>query len=207
MLPVVVGLTGLMGSGKSLVAECFRQLGVSIIDTDVIAHTITKNGGVAIPFIKDTFGDEFIVAQALDRSKMRNLIFSNPNAKDLLEGILHPLILVEVKQQLKEITNSIYVIVVVPLLFKVPRYMELVERTIFVDCEEDILIKRVIDRSGLNSATIKTMLKAQIEREQQLNLADDILDNNKSKEDLEQQIKLLHAKYLNLKHEVMWQAP
>ena len=99
----VVGLTGGIGCGKSSASKFFSQLGIDVIDTDVIARTLTQSNGSAITMIKDTFGGSFITADnSLDRNKMRNLVFSNNDARLKLEKILHPLILEETILQAKQ---------------------------------------------------------------------------------------------------------
>lgn len=173
----VIGLTGLLGSGKSSVAHYFENLNICVIDTDLIAHQITMPFGAAISDIRVNFGDEFVDEfGALDRAKMRNLVFTQPKMRLKLETILHPLILNRVINLIHTATSD-YVIVVVPLLFKSLKYLKLVQQSIFVNCENQLLIKRVILRSNLGVKEIQDILATQPPLELQLRLADDICSN------------------------------
>lgn len=190
----IIGLTGLIGSGKSLVAQMFSDCGATIIDTDVIAHDLTAINGIALPTIESAFGDEYITPEgALDRNKMRQLVFANAEAKKLLESILHPLIYKKSVEELADKTGCI--ILVVPLLFKTNNFIRLVDRTLFVDCDEDKLIQRVQTRSNLSISTIKQILNTQVSREEQLKLADDVIKNNSTTEELRQKVIQLYSKY------------
>jgi dephospho-CoA kinase len=190
-----IGLTGLIGSGKSLVAEYFARLGIDIIDTDVISSAITSSGGAAMPEIIDVFGEMYITADgALNRSLMRELIFKNVIEKHKLESILHPLIFNEVVIRVSQ-TKSMYTVIVVPLLFQSPLYHRYVDRSIFVDCNEATIVDRVIKRNGWSQEMVLSVLNSQMPRAEQLRLADDVLDNNKTLLDLELQVESLHKKY------------
>jgi dephospho-CoA kinase len=191
----IIGLTGLIGSGKSLAADIFRDLGVDVIDTDIIAHQITSANGIAIKEIYDTFGDKFIKDSGeLNRSLMRELVFSDPWSRHKLENILYPLIFAEVQNEVNTSSQS-YLIVVVPLLFKSVKYINLIQRSIFVDCKEDVLIKRVINRSVINEQDVKKILNAQMPQSLQLVLCDDIIDNNSHITSLKEQIIKLNNNY------------
>ncbi len=194
----VVGLTGIIGSGKSLVASIFEEFGVRCIDTDLISHQITTNNGLAIAQIRSAFGSEYIDKNAnLDRKKMRELVFNDPQKRLLLEQILHPIIFDEVIKLIKDI-NTIYVILVIPLLFKSDQYRQMLARILFVDCPEDILIKRVQQRSQLSVEQIKSIIGAQVSRKQQIIMSDDIIDNSSDVLSLVTQVNQLHAKYMQL---------
>lgn len=196
MIGYKVGLTGLIGSGKSRVANYFANLGVDIIDTDVISHKLTCQDGIAMPQIIDTFGMEYITPNgALDRNLMRELIFKNEPEKHKLESILHPLIFDEVVAGMGLSTSS-YTIIVVPLLFQSPRYNKYMDRNIFVDCSESIIVNRVMKRNGWAMDDVCRVLRNQMPRVEQLKLADDVLDNNKTLADLELQVLKLHEKYI-----------
>ncbi len=191
----IVGLTGLIGSGKSLATNIFRDIGVDIIDTDVIAHQITSANGLAIKQIQGNFGNEFIKDSGeLNRPLMRELVFNDLSSRYKLENILYPLIFAEVQNQVQKSSQS-YLIVVVPLLFKSTKYINLIQRSIFVDCKEDILIKRVINRSGITEQEIRKILHAQIPQSLQLMLCDDIIDNNNDVNSLKEQIIKLNNNY------------
>lgn len=194
----IVGLTGLIGSGKSLAATYFKEQGVTVIDTDAIAHGLTRSNGLAVPMIRQQFGDDFIDGSgALDRKQMRDVIFADDVKRQLLERILHPLIFDEVLEK-TIMAHGLYVIVVVPLLFRAEKYLKLISRSIFVDCDKMTLIKRVIARSSLSAEQVESILEKQVNRSEQIRLADDILDNNGSPADLCTQVVRLHAKYNDL---------
>ncbi len=195
MIGYKIGLTGLIGSGKSLVAEYFARLGIDIIDTDVISHNITSSDGTAMPEIIDEFGEMYITADgALNRPLMRELIFKDVIEKHKLESILHPLIFNDVVVRVSQ-TKSIYTVIVVPLLFQTPLYHRYVDKSIFVDCDDATIIDRVMRRNGWSQEIIQAILNNQMPRAKQLELADDVLDNNKTLLDLELQVKNLHEKY------------
>ena len=193
-----VGLTGLVGSGKSQAASYFAQLGIDIIDTDLIAHQITAADGIAIPAIIKDFGKGYVCLDgSLNRPKMRELAFKDDDARAKLELILHPLIFDEVVQSIAN-AHGLYTIIVVPLLFKSPRYLELINRSIFVDCKLETLTKRVMERNGFSTLEVSRILDAQLPRAIQLKMADDILDNNESQNALKRQVEELDKKYKNL---------
>src|ERR1043166_1951876 len=132
----VVGLTGGIGCGKSAASSIFSDLGISVVDTDVIAHRLTQPAGEAIEAIRTQFGPQFIAADgALDRARMRGLVFSDVQEKKKLEAILHPLIRRQVMQELARATSA-YALIVVPLLVETAAYSELIRRIVVVDCSE-----------------------------------------------------------------------
>ena len=192
----VVGLTGGIGCGKSSASKFFSQLGTDVIDTDVIARTLTQPNGSAITMIKDTFGDSFITADnSLDRNKMRNLIFSDNDARLKLERILHPLILEETILQAKQ-SQAPYIIIVVPLLFETNDYDSLVQRTLVVDCDEQQQLSRAMARDQISEKKLRNIMATQISREKRLQKADDIIINNRDIDYLKTQVTDLHHKYL-----------
>lgn len=198
MKPFVVGLTGGIGSGKSAAADEFARLGATVVDTDAIAHELTAPGGAAIEPLRRLFGDAYIAESgALDRAKMRSLVFSDPGARARLEGLLHPLIRAESEQRMRAASGP-YVIHVVPLLIESPRYRERVDRVLVVDCPEALQIERVQKRSALARETAEAILRAQVPRATRSAAADDLIDNSGSLDALHKQVAALHAKYLNL---------
>ena len=191
----IVGLTGLIGSGKSIASKIFEEIGIKVIDTDLIAHQITSVNGIAIPQIIKQFGVEYInLSGELNRLKMRNLVFSQPNVRKQLEKILHPIIFMEVLKQVKANSDK-YIVLVVPLLFKSFKYLSIIHRSIFIDCDETTLFTRVVDRSNMTKDEIQTVLTVQVTRDLQLRLCDDILYNNGSILELKEQIINLNDKY------------
>lgn len=192
----VVGLTGGIGCGKSTVSRLFADLGITIVDTDILAKKFTEVNGLAVNAIREAFGDGCINSVgAVDRVKMLDLIFSDNNARTRLEKILHPLILKEVTIQIKEITEA-YIIIVVPLLFETHDYDNTVERVLVVDCSESLQLLRTMTRSRLSEEKVKAIMATQVTRQRRLQLADDIITNDHDIDSLKRQVLTLHKKYL-----------
>lgn len=192
----VVGLTGGIGSGKSAAAEEFARLGATVVDTDAIAHELTAPGGAAIEGIRLLFGDAFIdPSGAMDRRRVRELVFGDPAARKRLEGLLHPMIREESKRRITSATGP-YVVHVVPLLVESSNYRGRVDRVLVVDCPEQAQFSRVSARSGLSEEEVRRIIAAQIPRAQRLAAADDVIDNSGSREDLCRQVQELHRRYL-----------
>lgn len=192
---MIIGLTGLIGSGKTTVANIFAELGVKIIDTDLISHRLTGVNGKAISAIEDSFGSEAVVNGILNRGKLREIIFNSNEKHRLLEGILHPLIYDEVLLEV-DTSNYVYNILAVPLLFRSPKYMALTVANIFVDCPYDLLLERLKVRSGLDREQVDAILAKQVMRETQLCMADDVIINDGNLSTLQSQVVLLHEKYI-----------
>ena len=198
MKPYTIGLTGGIGSGKSAVAALFAKQGIAVIDTDEIAHELTRPGGAAIEPIRTAFGSDLIGADgALDRARMRKLVFGNLAEKKKLEAILHPLIREESLRR-GERAGSPYSILVIPLLAEGGIDRSRYERVLVVDCTEAQQIERAMRRSGLSEGEVRDILAAQATREQRLSLADDVIDNRGPPEALERQVSRLNQKYLTL---------
>lgn len=195
-MSLIVGLTGGIGSGKSTVAGVFAKLGAGIVDTDVIAHRLTQAQGVAISEIRSAFGNEYIRDDgALHRDKMRGLIFSDAAAKQRLELILHPLILEQAKIQLQQLHSEPYNIVIVPLLPESIAFQQLVQRILVVDCAEDTQLARVVGRSQMSAAQVRSIIAQQTPRVERLKLADDVIDNDADMDRLNAQVTTLHQRY------------
>jgi len=195
-----LGLTGGIGSGKTHVANLLAGWGATVIDTDLIAHQLTAPGGTAIEAIRVSFGDALIdTAGALDRARMRELVFADASRRSELEGILHPRIAQEVLRQAAEATG-IYAVFVVPLLIESGRWRDRIDRLCVVDCEVETQIARVQARSAIPIETIKRIMGAQATRAQRLEAADDIIANmaSTSLTELEKQVLVLHKAWCNL---------
>jgi dephospho-CoA kinase len=203
-MPYVVGLTGGIGSGKSAVAELFAQRGITVVDTDAIAHALTTSAGAAMAAIRAEFGDAAAGADgALDRAAMRAMVFADPSARKRLEAILHPLIRAESERQIADKpAGSAYAILMVPLLIESGDYRKRVNRIAVVDCAESTQIERVMSRSGLARNEIERILAAQATRAERLAAADDIIDNDGALAGLAPQIEDLHHRYLELSRRV-----
>ncbi len=195
-----LGLTGGIGSGKTQVANWLGAWGADVIDTDLIAHSLTAAGGRAIEPISNAFGSDVIdAAGALDRARMRELVFAESARRAQLESILHPLIAQEVLRQ-AELAQGLYTVFVVPLLVESGRWLDRIDRLCVVDCDESTQIERVQARSGIPLATIRKILDVQATRAQRIAVADDVIDNSKSisMAALENQALVLHKAWCNL---------
>lgn len=193
-----VGLTGGIGSGKSTVAELFAQLGVPVIDTDVIAHQLTASGGAAIRAIRMAFGEAVMHADGtLNRAALRRIVFADQDARRQLEAILHPRIRQEVGRARAALTAS-YVLIVIPLLVEAGGYRDLLDRVLVVDCPEDLQMERVMMRSGLARGEVETILAAQASRVERLRAADDVIENSGAPEALRAAVAALHQRYQTL---------
>jgi dephospho-CoA kinase len=195
---LLIGLTGGIGSGKSVVAKLFAERGAGIIDTDAIAHELTEQGGDAIPAIREAFGDQFIDALgALDRAIMRRLVFGQPEAKRKLESILHPLIREEVRVRITRLQQP-YGLLVVPLLIETGAYRDQIARVLVVDCEEALQVTRTMARSRLTEAEVRAIMAEQVSRQARISVADDVIENNGDVSTLIPQVEKLHVYYLSL---------
>lgn len=198
-VPFAVGLTGGIGSGKSTVADMFAARGASIVDTDVIAHSMTAPNGPAMPAIVAEFGAEFADASgAMDRARMRALVFSDAGAKARLEAILHPRIR-DAALAAGAAASGDYVIYAVPLLIESGTWRTRVARILAVDCTEEVQIARVMARNSLPEAQVRAIMAAQVSRSQRLAAADDVIVNNAGIADLEGQVEHLHRLYLQIR--------
>lgn len=194
-----VGLTGGIGSGKSTVAGLFRQCGAFVIDADAISHQLTRQGGEAIPAIREAFGDDYIDNDgAMNRYRMRQLVFGDTGARQRLEHILHPMIRNALLVQAHGATDAPYLLLVVPLLLEAVGYTGLVQRILVVDCAEKTQVERTIQRSKLEAGEVRNIIAQQIEREARLQRADDIIRNDGDLASLREQVELLHRRYLTL---------
>ena len=193
--PFSVGLTGGIGSGKSTVADLFAARGASVVDTDQIAHSLTAPRGPAMPAIVAEFGAEFADSSgALDRARMRQLVFSDAGAKARLEAILHPRIRDAALAAAAAATGD-YVIYAVPLLVESGGWRARVTRILAVDCPEPLQIARVMARNGLTEQQVLAIMAAQATRQQRLAAADDIVVNDAGISALAPQIERLHQLY------------
>ena len=191
-----VGLTGGIGCGKSTVADLFAARGASLVDTDVLAHQLTAPGGAAMPALLRAFGPAFATPEgAMDRTRMRDLVFADPGARSRLEAILHPMIRAATVAAAAAATGP-YVVFVVPLLVESGNWRERVERILAIDCREETQIARVMARNGLPEAQVRAIMAAQATRQQRLDAADDVIDNDVGLEALIPQVDRLHAFYL-----------
>lgn len=197
----VVGLTGGIGSGKSTVADLFVARGAALVDTDAIAHQLTGPQGAAMPALRAAFGDGIATADGrLDRAAMRRLVFADPAARARLEGILHPLIRAESDARCRAAATP-YVVLAVPLLVESGSYRQRCDRILVVDCPETTQVARVMARSGLSADEVAAIMAAQASRRDRLAIADDVVVNATTLDELAQQVAALDARYLCLSSE------
>jgi dephospho-CoA kinase len=195
----LIGLTGGIGSGKTTVARLFEQYGARIVDADQISRELTISQGAAIPAIIQAFGARYIdETGSLDRSSMRQLFFTEPDARIKLQTILHPMIFERVQEQASLATSTPYTLIVAPLLFEVKGYRKWVQRTLVIDCPEELQIERTMRRSGLSEQEVKQIMAQQLSRSKRLSMADDRLENQTDRATLVSKVAALHTRYLKL---------
>jgi dephospho-CoA kinase len=193
----VVALTGGIASGKTAVSNRFKELGVPVIDTDVIAHQVVEPGQPALSEIQSQFGEELILPDGkLDRRSLRNRIFSDSAAKEKLERILHPAIRARVQQEIAAVTRD-YCIVVIPLFTETGAY-DWVDRVLVVDTTEETQVNRLMGRDAVSEHQAREALAAQASRQERLALADDVIANNGALDELDETVRQLHGHYQDL---------
>jgi len=193
----VIGLTGGIGSGKSTVADLFAALGVPLVDTDQIAHALSGPDQSGATAVSTLFGPSFLDATgAIDRARLRTLIFNDAHAKSRLEAQFHPLIRKEALRRLAALPiETPYALLIVPLLFETGAYADIIDRALVIDCPEEVQIARVRARSNLDEPTIRRILNNQISRTERLKRADDVIDNQGDHAQLPEKVKKLHEIY------------
>ncbi|ODN65941.1 MULTISPECIES: dephospho-CoA kinase [Methylophaga] len=192
-----VGLTGGIASGKSTVSELFKDLGIEVIDADIIARELSQPGTAQYQLIVEYFGDEIVLADGqLNRPALRKLLFSDAKAKQQLEQILHPAIRQQLLQQAANAKSS-YCILSIPLLIEA-NLQSCVDRILVVDVDSETQMLRLQNRDKLSTKEVTQHLAAQSNRAQRLQYADDIIDNSDAIEKLKFQVTQLHALYCQL---------
>lgn len=198
--PLVIGLTGGIGSGKTTVAEGFAALGIPVIDADQLARELVEPGQPALEEIVATFGSDCIGEKGtLDRDWMRRRIYADADCKRRLEDILHPKIRERIRTRLAGI-RAPYCIVVIPLLLETGQ-TDLVDRILVVDIPEKEQLKRVAARDHLTHNAIMAIMQAQADRSTRLKSADDVITNDTDLESLAGRIQELHQLYMGLSHD------
>lgn len=195
----IVGLTGGIGSGKTTVGNLFAAKGVDTVDADVVAREVVAPNSFGLQAIEQRFGSSIILENGeLNRQALRELVFADASAKDDLNAILHPLIRVEMLNQLA-CTQSDYCLLIAPLLFE-NKLESLCNESIAVDLSEQQQLSRAMARDGSNESTIKGIMAAQISRSERLKKADYIVDNSRSLDSLVDQVNDLHKKLMTKSH-------
>ena len=193
----IIGLTGGIGSGKSAAAEILKELGLKVIDLDLITHELMRPGELGYIEIKKEFGEKYIDTKgALDRKLLRQEIFSSFDLKKRIESILHPIIFEECNKQLNILKHEKYVVLVIPLLFETKNYISLIDESLLIDCDLEAQIERVIKRDNVSKALVNRIIKNQMNREEKKLLADKVILNdgniNHLKTQLDSYYKKLH---------------
>ena len=181
MAALRIGLTGGIGSGKSTVAGMLAQHGASIIDADAISRACTAANGSAMPQIAARFGAAFIASDgSLDRNAMRELVFSDPLARQHLQAIIHPLVLQTIAQESAAATalNAPCIVVDIPLLVESKHWRQVLHRVLVVDCSETTQIARVCERNAMSASAVRKIIAAQASRNERLRAADIVLCND-----------------------------
>ncbi|XKM13127.1 dephospho-CoA kinase [Orbaceae bacterium ac157xtp] len=196
-MPYIVALSGGIASGKSTVANLFAELGVPIIDADVIAKEVVQKGMPALEQIHQHFGDSILLPDGnLNRAMLRNLVFTNDNERLWLNQLLHPIIQAKTDELIKQSCAN-YILWVVPLLIE-NNLHQLANRVLIVDVDPKIQLQRVMQRDNIDENLAKNMLSSQLSREERLRYADDIIVNNVCLDKLKHDVNQLHNHYLQL---------
>ncbi|MFM1911732.1 MAG: dephospho-CoA kinase [Pseudomonadota bacterium] len=194
----VVGLTGGIGSGKSEAASLFAELGVPIVDVDIISHELTASGEATLKEITEVFGKDILNSDgSLNRAALRQKVFTDGEARKKLEAILHPAIYNKAIERLQENASAPYQILAIPLLFESDRYLNIINRSLVIDSDKKLQIARASKRDGLLEADIQKIIDVQMPREKRNALADDLILNDGLIEELKEKIKQVHEKYIN----------
>lgn len=195
---LTIGLTGGIASGKSLAGDYFRELGVPVIDADQVSRDVVAPGSIGLKAVVAHFGDDILDAQgSMDRRRMRERVFSQPEARLQLEAILHPLIRSSLHLRRDEAllhSDPGYCILMIPLLVKFG-WSDIVDRVLLVDCSEEAQLQRLTRRDDIDIGLARNMLAAQDTRQQRLDAADDVIENEGSPELLRQSVIELDRTY------------
>lgn len=194
----VIGVTGGIGSGKTTVCNLFHELfAIPVIDADIIAKDVVKKNQPALRAIVAEFGEDILTDSGeLDRPKIKNIVFSQPAKRKVLEQIVHPKVRNEMRLQISRVNKS-YCLLSVPLIAE-STDKSIFDRILVVDCDEKIQMERVISRDRLANETVVAIMRAQASREDRLVIADDIIINNGPTSQLNDQVQLLHETYQDL---------
>ena len=194
---LIIGLTGGIGSGKSAVSDKFKSLGITVVDADVAARTVVEPSQPALAEIERHFGSNILnQAGVLDRAQLREIMASDSEERVWLESVLHPKIGEQIAKELAESTSP-YTIYVAPLLLET-NSQKICSRVLVVDVPKEIQIQRTAERDKVSEIQIEKIVAVQMEREERLEKADDVLVNTGTIKELEEQVVKLHQKYLEM---------
>ncbi len=192
-----IGLTGGMGSGKSAASACFKHLGIAVIDADELSREAVLPGSPALQKIIDHFGPGMLNSQGqLDRARLREHIFNTPEERKVLEQILHPDIRRRMLDRINQLQQAAYVVCEIPLLVETGQQSSM-DRVLVIDVDKDTQRRRIRQRDQFDDETIERILAAQTSRENRRMLADDIIDNSGTLDELRQAVEKLHHRYLD----------
>lgn len=193
---LIIGVTGGIGSGKTAATNEFERLGITVIDADIVAREVVEPGQPALASIVEHFGENILENDVLNRAKLRDIIFTDPEQKLALNKIMHPAIRDALVKQL-ESADSVYVLLSAPLLFEngLDKYTQ---RNLVVDVPEAVQMQRASMRDGVEQQQIRAIIAAQMPRDERLVRADDVIVNTGSLDALHLKVQELHDKYLIL---------
>ena len=193
----VVGLTGGIGSGKTVASDRFEELGVKVVDADIASRVVVEIGKPALSSIEGEFGSDVISDDgSLNRAKLREIIFKDDEAKSWLESLLHPLIGQHISDEIASATSR-YVILVSPLLFETTQF-QMCNRTLLIDVPKDIQILRTAKRDKVPESQVEKIIASQMDRDQKIGKADDVIVNDGEIGDLISKIDKIHQRYIEL---------
>ncbi|MEZ8660469.1 dephospho-CoA kinase [Vibrio cyclitrophicus] len=195
-MATIIGLSGGIASGKTTVANLFNEhFNIDIVDADIVAREVVALGSEGLKQITAHFGEAILLEDGtLNRSKLRELIFSDPKQKMWLNDLLHPMIRNKIDSDLSKVTSP-YALLVAPLLIE--NHMQgMADRVLIVDVPVEVQIERTMNRDNVSREQVASILKSQTSREQRLAVADDVIKNHTKNQELLPQITDLHQKYL-----------
>ena len=193
---MIIGLTGGIGSGKTAVSETFEKLGITVVDADLASRVVVEKGKPCLEEIAKHFGDDILNENdELNRAKLREIIFNSDSEKLWLESLLHPAIAEQIKDELNA-SKSPYTILVSPLLLETNQ-RDFCDKVLVVDVPIELQMERTTKRDGVSKDQVKSIIKSQINRDERLQLADEIIINEGSIEDLEMIVRELHEKLIS----------
>ena len=192
---MIIGLTGGIGSGKTAVSDIFEERGIGIVDADLASRVVVEKGRPSLEEIAKHFGQGILTeAGELDRAKLREIIFNSDEEKNWLESLLHPVIAKQIQEELKA-SSSPYTILVSPLLLETNQ-KDFCNKVLVVDVPVETQIERTLKRDGVSLEQVQSIIKAQISRDKRLELADEVIVNDKSLEDLQLAVSKLHQQFI-----------
>ena len=192
---MIIGLTGGIGSGKTAVSDIFEELGIGIVDADLASRVVVEKGRPSLEEIAKHFGQGILTeAGELDRAKLREIIFNSDEEKNWLESLLHPVIAKQIQDELKA-SSSPYTILVSPLLLETNQ-KDFCDKVLVVDVPVETQIERTLKRDGVSLGQVQSIIKAQISRDKRLELADEVIVNDKSLEGLQRAVSKLHQQFI-----------